>query len=293
MISTGIKRIGGKSKLVNILLEHTPYHEGFLSLFTGSGIYEVNKPRASYEVLNDLDSELMNYFTIIQNNPLEFEQYKKGVFGLCSKYLFDQIRDKKILPRNDVERAYFFYYLVKISFAGLTKQYFGMNYKSRDCYRSQDNGLLTPLDPRLMKRLHRVYLLNQDFTRCHAIFKKFISKKGLREDVFMYCDPPYPGTENVFLNKFKKQVHYKLIEILSNTKFKFMLSIGGDCGAYLDQLSHLIIKEVKTVYSANARSQYERKEYLITNYDMNEVPRMVFGNNQHTINHFLGEVEKK
>ena len=285
--------MGGKSRLVNTLLEHTPRHEGFLSLFTGSGIYEVNKPRASHEVFNDLDSELMNYFTVIQNNPLEFERYKKGVFGLCSKHLFDQIRDKKMLPRNDIERAYFFYYLVKLSFAGQTRQYFGMNYKSRDSYKSIDNGLLTPLDPKLIQRLRHVNFFNHDFSQCYSIFEKAMSQEGITEEGFMYCDPPYPGTEKVYQNLFKKEEHDKLIDILLNTKFKFMLSIGGNCLVYLDRLSHFNIKEVKTVYSANACSQYERKEYLITNYDMKNVQRMDFGHKQQTINQFLEEVEQK
>ena len=62
---------------------------------------------------------------------------------------------------------------------------------------------------------------------------------------------------------------------------------------YLDRLSHFTIKKVKTIYSANARSQHERVEYLITNYNVKDLPRMDHGYEQQTINQFLEDKNKK
>ena len=284
--------MGGKSKLINTLLKHTPYHERFLSLFTGSGIYEVNKPRANFEVFNDVDSELINYLYVIKNHPIEFEQIKKGLFGLCSKNLFDLIKTAQIKPKNAIERAFFFYYRVKLSFAGQTTQYFGMNFKNKDSYKSVDNGLLSPLNEKVIERLRYVNILNYPFKRCYDLFENALFNNNAIEDTFIYCDPPYPGTENVYVNQFSKEDHHELIDILLKTKFNFMLSIGGDCDFYLDSLSSFIITKVKTVYSANAKAQRERVEYLIMNYDLKELGMMKFGQDQQNLNQFL-EMNKK
>ena len=218
---------------------------------------------------------MINYFYIIKNHPLEFDRYKIGVMGLCSKYLFDNIKNGQIQPRNAIERAYLFYYRTKLSFAGQNVNYIGINYKSRDSYKSLDSGLLNPLDERVIKRLRYVNLVDYPFEKCYDLFERALLKKEDPEKVFFYCDPPYVGTEDYYSQVFTRQHHGKLIDILLNTKFKFMLSIGGNCDFYLNSLSSFNIKEVKVIYSANATAQYERKEYLIMNYDIKKVRKMI------------------
>ena len=58
MITTNISRVGGKFRLRKELLNLTPDHDFFLSMFLGSGIYEINKTRCKVEIFNDIDSEL-------------------------------------------------------------------------------------------------------------------------------------------------------------------------------------------------------------------------------------------
>lgn len=106
-------------------MELTPKHDFFLSMFTGASHYELNKPRCQYELFNDLDSEFINYLITIERNPKEFNEMKKGIFGLVSQEIVNRIVNGEIKPKNNIERAYFFYYLNKTCY-DLTQNYRGI-----------------------------------------------------------------------------------------------------------------------------------------------------------------------
>lgn len=118
VISAGISQIGGKYRLRKQLLKLTPIHEFFLSPFCGACWFELNKPRCRYECFNDKDSELINYLLFIRENPKEFDEMKKGVFGLVSQEICNRIINGELNPKDNIERAYFFYYLNKLTFGG-------------------------------------------------------------------------------------------------------------------------------------------------------------------------------
>lgn len=125
MIASGISQIGGKFRLRKTLQEFTPNHEFFLSEFFGAGWYELNKPRCRYECFNDKNSEYMNYFVVIKNHPEEFDKLKEGPLGLVSQKLANEIYSGNLKPKNDIERAYFFYYLNKVSFGSQPSKGYG------------------------------------------------------------------------------------------------------------------------------------------------------------------------
>lgn len=326
-ITSGISRTGGKFRLVNTLLQYVPQHDYFFSCFLGSGVFEINKPRVKFEVFNDIDSELINYFLMIQQYPNEFDELKKGVFGLVSQEIFNRIISGKLQPRTDLERAYFFFYLNKCAFGGSAPKgfggmqaakpispsyrgispksgyrgvtpmgghkkqnrlgYIGVSVKTTRPYTNNDMGILTPLNEEVIERLRYVNITSYPFNKAYKMFEKGLLKKDITEEVFFYCDPPYVGTESYYGTGFGKEEHDILIEILQNTKFKFMLSIGGNCEFYLDALKDCIIKELKVKYSTDANSQKESTEYLIMNYDINKEALMTQSTDQGVMDRWL------
>ncbi|KKN10967.1 hypothetical protein LCGC14_1031160, partial [marine sediment metagenome] len=466
-IKSGISQTGGKYRLVNRLRELTPYHEFFLSMFTGAAHFELNKPRCRYECWNDGESEIINYLVQIRMHPKEFDAMKQGVFGLVSQEICNRIVNGKIKPKNDLERAYYFYYLNKLTFGGSiwkvrkkpnyalepgglgnplkkgviedikeefefkTKGYIGLidqkqqnaridapgieeaknifkeinkkaNFRgvvpkasfrgvvlptvckeksvddakasyrgktgikpsyslfsagmgSRDgtmastaiekgrkgfknanapyagihntralgasankrdldktkeqfkeinaAYRgisdlrgthskrdehlykegskkerasykgtnpkttrpftNNDCGLLSPIDKEAIKRLRYVNLTAYDFRKVYKMFyEAFYVRKGLERECFVYSDSPYPGTEKYYGDLFKPEYHQDLIDIALATPFNFMLSMGGKCEAYLEQLSDWNIVPVKVKYSTSANHQKDSQEYI-------------------------------
>lgn len=342
MISPGISQVGGKFRLRKELLARTPYHEFFLSLFAGSCVYEINKARCRYECFNDLNAEIINYFLQVREHPKEFDDMKKGVFGLVSQEICNRIVNGELIPNNDLERAYFFYYLNKLSFGGdslnysyrgitlpscsskyrgispsglgkkaeeakahygglqvaghqvrktnvkdakasyrgisMKASYKGINPKTTRPYTNNDCGLLTPLDPETIKRLRYVNLTCYDFAKVYDMFyQAFHVRKELNKECFVYADPPYVGTEKYYNTGFGETEHAQLVERMLETPFHFMLSIGGECEEiYVDPLKEAgwTIDEVFTRYSTDANSQDKVKEYIIYNYNINEVPMM-------------------
>ncbi|KKN32839.1 hypothetical protein LCGC14_0809910 [marine sediment metagenome] len=90
MIKPGIKQIGGNFRTRKLLDNYTPKHEFFLSMFLGAGWYELNKPRCQYELFNDKNSDIINYFEVMTFHPKEFDE--KKLFGKGWIYdIFDQL----------------------------------------------------------------------------------------------------------------------------------------------------------------------------------------------------------
>lgn len=301
-------------------MELTPKHDFFLSMFTGASHYELNKPRCQYECFNDLDSEFINYLITIERNPKEFNKMKKGIFGLVSQEIVNRIVNGEIKPKNNIEKAYFFFYLNKTCFGGKeskerfrgislptstkeiniehydekkekkSSRYKGINPKTTRPYSNNDLGLLTPIDPNAIERLRYVNLTSYDFRHCYKLFyKSFHERKKLSIECFIYEDPPFPGTEKYYGNMFKPEDHQDLINLNLGSPFHIMQSIGGDCQFYLDSYEDAgwFIKEIKTKHSTDAKTQIEIIEYACMNYDINTFPKMIYDYTQKEIRSFL------
>ena len=318
MIKSGISQIGGKYRLRKKLLDRTPYHEYYLSLFCGSCVFELNKPKANhYECFNDKNSEIANYFIVIKKYFKEFEERRKsGPYTIVSRYLYDLLNAGILTPDDMIEQAIQFYYKIKLSFAsqltfrGLVpettskKQFIERAKKdfreaaekkprqTNGRFKSSlgkttrpisnnDCGILTPLKPRLQERLKYVIIESLDFRKCYkSFYNAFYKRKGLSKEVFVYADPPYPGTEHYYGNMFSTEDHQDLIDIMLETPFNFMLSIGKDCEIYIDTLKEAgwIIEETNTRYSTNANVQKLAKEYICMNYNIKKIPKMIMDN---------------
>lgn len=117
-------------------------------------------------------------------------------------------------------------------------------------------------------------------------------RKGLGPECFVYFDPPYVGTEKYYKSGFDLEDHKKLVEILIESPFHCLLSIGGEGSKklYRDPLKEagFITKNVYTRYSTDANSQKKSKEYLIMNYNINTLPLMQYASEQNTMENWLG-----
>lgn len=389
VITSGISQTGGKYRLRKRLLEFTPYHEFFLSMFLGAAHFELNKPRCRYECWNDAESDIINYLVQIHEHPKEFDAMKQGVFGLVSQEICNRIVNGKIKPKNDLEKAYLFYYLNKLTFGGsiwkvrkkppyqgvaigntskladdakedfewktkgfgymidnhnLSREGYGrvdskvvenakkdfkeVNAKYRGVilptvcknksvddakatfrgvvpkaaykalspkttrpYTNNDCGLLSPINPKAIKRLRYVNLTAYDFRKVYKMFyEAFHVRKGLGRECFIYADEPYPGTEKYFGDLFSKDAHQDLVEICLNTPFNFMLSTGGECEEiYIDPLTDAgwNIVPVKVKYSTDANSQKDSQEYICMNYKIGNIAKMVEDSSQKLMENYI------
>jgi hypothetical protein len=115
-VKSPIKWVGGKSKLARIILPMFPKHDGYVEVFGGSAYMLFSKEPSKWEVLNDYDSNLMNFWSVIKNAPDQFIDSFNYI--LVSRETFNIYKQKyKNNDFNDnIEKAHVFYYLVKAGF---------------------------------------------------------------------------------------------------------------------------------------------------------------------------------
>jgi len=64
--------MGGKSKMAKRLSQLLPEHRCYVEVFAGAANLLFIKDRAKTEVLNDINSELVNLFRVVRHHPREF-----------------------------------------------------------------------------------------------------------------------------------------------------------------------------------------------------------------------------
>ena len=250
MLKPPICRVGGKSKLRNTIIEMIPRHTCYVELFFGAGWVYFGKEESKVEVINDIDSELVNLFKTIKYHSPEIERLLQYEFS--GRDIFEEYKNCSIEYLTEIHRAIRFLYLITQSFAGKGKVYgYGTTTKPSQHIFKEVLG-------EIRERLKNTYVENLSF-------EKIIDKYD-REHSFFFCDPPYFETSG-YDNKFGEEEHIILLDKLKNLKGKFLLTIN-DHPKVREWYKDFNIKEVEVNYSVSkdekGRGKY--KELIITNY---------------------------
>lgn len=204
--------IGGKSKLADEIVNLIPEHSSYIEVFGGALSILYRKPKSKLEIVNDINNELVNLHRIIKSNPQSLSDYLQQL--LISREIFKDIKHKTLKPRNNIERAAFYYYQLSMSF-GSTGDNFSItkNRRPKDIYKDFRKW---------SQRLKFVIIENMSFQK--------LIKEYDRVEAFFYCDPPYFGTESYYKNTggFGKDEHILLRDTLANIQGKFLLSYNDD-----------------------------------------------------------------
>ena len=210
--------VGGKSKLAKQIVGLIPAdHNLYVEVFGGAlnVLYAKELPtHGRYrEVANDFNSDLINLHRSIRTNPIKLQRYLDLLF--ISREIFNDIKTGKLKPKNDIEKASFYYYRLQQSF-GSKGDNFAMSAKSRkpkNIYKGFTKW---------SERLKMVTIENMDFQKLIINYD--------REETFFYCDPPYVGTESYYKNikTFDLDDHNRLYMTLKNIKGRFLLSYNDN-----------------------------------------------------------------
>ncbi|PAF51999.1 DNA adenine methylase [Helicobacter sp. 13S00477-4] len=245
--------IGGKRKLANLIVSMMPKHSCYVEVFGGGLSVLYAKPKITREkyneVINDINSELINLHKIIQTRPASLSDYLNDM--LRSREIFYDIKKGILKPRNDIQKAAFYFYRIAFSFGSNTRE-FGMykGKKPKNIYKSFKV---------YAQRLKGVCIENMDFKK---LIQQYDSK-----DSFFYLDPPYVGTEHQYKHTggFKLDAHKDLCTMLSNIKGKFLLSYN-DCEFVREQYKDFKIQKVQVRYTISQEHSRMNNELLIYNY---------------------------
>jgi len=247
--------IGGKSKLADDIVAMMPEHRLYVEVFGGALNVLYRKPLTkgkNAEVVNDINGELINLHRMIKSRPQSLSKYLNNM--LVSREIFYEIVKGRVKPKNDIERAAYYYYSLTQSF-GAKGTTFAMTAKSRrpkDIYRGFHKW---------SERLKFVTIENKSFLDLIKTYDKL--------DAFFYCDPPYVSTESYYRNTggFGEKEHRELAEVLHDIDGKFLLSYN-DCDLVRELYSDMNIRSTKEIeYTLRgANSKKKVREVFVSNY---------------------------
>lgn len=256
-----IKWVGGKSKLVKILLPQIPKHEGYVEVFGGAGWLLFAKSESKWEILNDLDSNLYNFWRVIQDSKDEF--INSFEYEIISRHTFNKFKHSYINKKytNDIHQAHTLYYLLMAGSGASLPDGGGCGFgTAKD--KSRLNLARIPKDiENAHSRLKKVTIECNDFRK---IFKSYDS-----ESTFFYIDPPYRDTKrNSYpVGDFTDNDYIDLANVCKYINGKFLLTINDDI--FIRELfKDFDITSVDVYYSTSSNKSGRKKypELIIKNY---------------------------
>lgn len=108
--------IGGKRRLVDMLLKRFPAHDCYVEVFAGGAAVYFARHPADVEVLNDVNGDLVNLYRVVTHHLEEFVRQFK--WALTSRQVFKWLQDTRPETLTDIQRAARFFYLQQQSFGG-------------------------------------------------------------------------------------------------------------------------------------------------------------------------------
>jgi DNA adenine methylase len=173
---------GGKSRLAARIAALFPPHDLYIEPFFGSGAVFFAKRPSRFEVINDIDGQVINFFEQLRDNHHELER-------LCalSPHSRDEWLNSKTLTGDPLEDARRFWVLINQSFAKTTRN----NGWSRTFHRTQ--SLPASVAGRL-GRFSTVAARLMNTTIEHRDAADLIAEIGNNRDTVIYADPPYLAT---------------------------------------------------------------------------------------------------
>lgn len=247
--------LGGKSRLANTIIPLLPRHEHYGEPFAGAGWVFFRKPPSRVESLNDINSDLISFYRVVQNHLEEF--CKQFRWLLSSRELFlDFNRQREAGGLTDIQRAARFYYVQRHAFGGkVTGQSFAVDRTSPPRV-----NLL-----RIEEELSAVHLRLTGVTLENLPWDVYL-KRYDGASTFFYLDPPYYGCERDYgRDVFAREDFGRLSETLAGLKAKFLLSLN-DTPEVRATFEGFETREARTMYTVNGSKPRSVGELLITNY---------------------------
>jgi len=295
-ISPPIAWVGGKRSILPEIVSRFPArYSRYVEVFGGSGVVLFGKKPTPFEVWNDYNGDLYNFFYCVKHKHIAFLRElgflplnSRQEFGLMLSFMQGQefaqqdMREELALAHKhfeepdikqikailtercmlgDVSRA--------VAFFKVNRMSYGSGMDSFNCRPINLRKAYTLIWDAYHRLAGTVILENKDF--------QDLIKHYDREDTFFYLDPPYYMAEKLYAVAFPRADHQRLFDVLTHKdrKGKWLLSYNDEpfirelyAGYYqYDFTRHHSL-------AARYRDGAEYNEILIANYDMNQNRQM-------------------
>ena len=268
------KWTGGKRQLLSVIKSLMPesYNRYFEPFVGGGALFFELAPKDA--IINDFNSELINCYQQIKDNPSELiKSLSKHKESNSKEYylnLRSADRDSRIEKMNNVERAARIMYMLRVNFNGLyrvnSKNQFNVPYGRYKNPQIVDSDLIVSIYQYLNE--NTIHILNGDFEE---------AVKDVEAGDFVYFDPPYiPLSETSSFTSYTHEGFSYEDQVRLRDTFKKL----DEKGAYVmlsNSSSPLVgelykdfnIHKVSATRTNGAKSSSRGKidEIIVTNYD--------------------------
>jgi DNA adenine methylase len=226
-------------------------------VFAGSAKLLFAKQPAGFEVLNDLNGEIINFFRVAKHRPAELAELLE--LEAIHAGRFRELR-AATSKQCELQRALRFAYLVWYSFGAKGEHFASSSARNTKTKRALDR--VRELLHATARRLCRVLIEQRDFME---ILDRYDGPQ-----TFFYLDPPYVEFQpNGRYEPLSAERRRDLFARLAKCQAKFLMSFD-DCAEIrgLAREAGFKVKPVEVAYTISGpkRPPSKAKELLISNY---------------------------
>lgn len=260
-MKTPISYYGGKQSLLKEILPRIPEHTGYVEPFFGGGAVFWAKEPKEYEVINDVNMNVINFYEVLRNAYFDLkkrvdatlhsrETYKKALIIYECPWLF---ADEPVI------RAWAFYVVTSQGFANKIGTWgYDRSKRAHTVQRKIDH-----FNEELSLRLKHTQIEQNQAD------KVMLSRDT--PDTFHYIDPPYIDTNQGHYGGYTHAHFRRDLEVMSQLKGKFMLSTYPSdlLNEYTKQNGWRTVLVDKCLSASNGAKLNKRKrkiEVLTMNY---------------------------
>jgi len=221
--------MGSKAAIASWIVDHFPKHRVYCEPFGGTMSVLLAKPVSDVEIYNDINSNLVNFFTTLRDVP--FDLIGRLAFTPAARSMYEDVlakwREGKLSP-DPVTRAYEWFILASQSFSGHLGTGWAHSRQGQSAAQRWVNAVNRLYD--VTTRIQQVQIESRPY---QDILKAY---DGL--DTLFYVDPPYVMATEPYPEapKWDWPNFVGMVRLLQTVKGKVALSSYPN--QFVDELLH-------------------------------------------------------
>lgn len=256
---------GAKQRISSSIIKMLPPHNAWVEVFCGSAAITLAKIPVQIEVINDLDSNIVNLFRQLRENKIKLIDAIQ-----LTPYSRKEFINSRIIKidDSDLERARKFLInsmMTVNSVVGSNSSGFSysMSYSRNNMEARVSRWANLP--ERIEKAVNRLRTIRIENKDAREIVKLFSNRPA----TLMYLDPPYfiKRKHGYCIDARDKEFHEELLELCCRSRAMMIVS-NYDNKLYRDYLNRntgWVRKIIKTTTRDTTGKDFERKEILWMN----------------------------
>jgi DNA adenine methylase len=260
---------GGKQRLAQTILAMMPAHRLYVEPFFGGGAVFFAKLKGAFEVINDSDNRLIQFYCAVQSR---FDELKQLIdHTLHSEYLYKYAKDclYNRCECDDIEVAWAVWVCSNMSYSGTFRG--GWKNDNASPKNNSHVGIgMKHRRERFSERLHE--RLETVQISCRDALNVIAARDAA--DTFFYIDPPYPAANQQHYAGYTHKDLYELLQLLSTIKGKFILSqywsqtLRYHILRYGGHFKTIEMPLLLTKLAGSKAAKQTRTEILVYNYEL-------------------------